>query len=203
LNLSDRSFVSSIRRPLFASAFFAAGFLSFHFLVLVPLEENLRSKEVSWQSERPKIGQLTRLKTAQEELLQFWETLPNETAFPQLISFISDSAEGHRLSIPAISYQPAKVEIPGMVKVLISFNVKGPYREIRKLIHGLEQSRYFLIIENLVLASSVKEDENIQLQLRIAAYLRNKNTQAPAGANAQSGPGQAIKTKIAPDDPLL
>lgn len=203
MNLSDRSFFSSFARPLSLVALLAAGALFFHFAVLVPLEENLKSKEVSWRSERPKIGQLTRLKTAQEELLQFWETLPVETALPQLVSFISESAGEHRLSIPAISYQPDKVEIAGMVKVVISFNVKGSYQEIRKLIYTLEQSDYFLVIENLVLASSAKEGEVIQLQLRIAAYLRNKNTRGPAGAAAQSGGGRAIKAKSGADAPLL
>lgn len=202
MNLSDRSFFSSFARPLLGVALLSAGALFFHFAVLVPLDENLRAKEKSWRSERPKIGQLTRLKTAQEDLLQFRETLPVETALPQLVSFISDSAGEHRLSIPAISYQPDKVEIPGIVKVVISFNVKGRYQEVRKLIYTLEQSHYFLVIENLVLASSVKEGEAIQLQLRIASYLRNKSAREPAAAE-QSGPGRAIKAKSGTDESLL
>lgn len=183
-------------------AFLAAGALFFHLSILVPLEESLAAKEASWQSERPKIGQLTRLKTAQEDLLQFWQTLPEKTTFPQLISFISESATGHHLFIPAISYQPDKVEIPGLMKVLISFNVKGSYQEIRKLIDELERSRYFLIIENLVLASSAKEGEIIQLQLRIAAYLRDQNAKGPAAA-AQPGPGRTIRTQSGSDEPVL
>jgi Tfp pilus assembly protein PilO len=203
LNLSDRSFSSFFGWPLFGAAFLAAILLFFHFFILVPLQANLESKEASWQSERPKISQLTRLKTAQEDLLQFWETLPAETTFPQLISFISESAGAHQLSIPAISYQPDKVEIPGMVRVLISFSVKGPYQEIRNLIYTLEQSRYFLIIENLVLASSAKEGEIIQLQLRIAAYLRNKDSNDPAGGKTPSRSGRAIKAESSPEAPLL
>ena len=170
-------------------------------MVLVPLEESLAAKEASWQSERPKIGQLPRLKTAHEDLLQFWQTLPEKTVFPQLISFISESASEHRLFIPAISYQPDKVEIPGMMKVLISFNVKGSYQEIRKLIDELERSRYFLVIENLVLASSAKEGEVIQLQLRIASYLRDKSAKGPAGAAPQ--PPRTIRTQSGGEEPVL
>ena len=103
----------------------------------------------------------------------------------------------------AISYQPDKVEIPGMVKVMISFNVKGPYQEIRKLIYTLEQSRYFLIVENLVLTSSAKEGEIIQLQLRIAAYLRNKDPKESAGTIPKSASERAIKAKSGSDEPLL
>lgn len=203
MNLSGRSFITSYGRPLLWVAFLAAGALLFHLAILVPLEASLAAKEASWQSERPKIGQLTRLKTAHEELLQFWQTLPEKTAFPQLISFISESAAEHRLFIPAISYQPDKVEIPGMVKVLISFNVKGSYQEIRKLIDGLERSRYFMVIENLVLASSAKEGEIIQLQLRIAAYLRDQNTKGSTGAGLKSAPGRTIRTQGGPDEPAL
>jgi len=201
LNLSGRSFISSYGRPLVGLAFLAAGALFFHLMVLVPLEESLAAKEASWQSERPKIGQLTRLKTAHEDLLQFWQTLPEKTVFPQLISFISESASEHRLFIPAISYQPDKVEIPGMMKVLISFNVKGSYQEIRKLIDELERSRYFLVIENLVLASSAKEGEVIQLQLRIASYLRDKSAKGPAGAAPQ--PPRTIRTQCGGEEPVL
>jgi Tfp pilus assembly protein PilO len=171
-------------------------------VVVAPLQQSLESKEASWRSERPKIGQLTRLKTVQEDLLQFWEALPVETDFPQLISFISESAGARQLSIPAISYQPDKVEIPGMVKVMISFNVKGPYQQIRKLIYSLEQSQYFLIVENLVLASSAKEGEIIQLQLRIASYLRNKNVKEPS-TETKSSTGRAIKAKNGSEEPLL
>jgi len=203
LNLSGRSFISSYGRPLLAVAFLAAAAFFFHLMILVPLEESLAAKETSWQAERPKIGRLTRLKTAHEDLLQFWRTLPDKATFPQLISFISESAAEHRLFIPAISYQPDKVEIPGMVKVVISFNVKGSYQEIRKLIDELERSRYFLIIENLVLASSAKEGEIIQLQLRIAAYLRDQNAKGEAGGAAQPGPSRTIRTRSGPDEPVL
>ncbi|GEM_PF-5378054 len=173
-------FVARFGRHLLVLLLLAAVLLFVHEGLVAPLEKEIAAKESAWQAERPKIGQLTRLKATQEDLLLFREHLPEGTSLPDLVSFISGAAAAHHLLIPSISYQPEKVEVPGLMKVLIPFNVKGNYREIRNLIYELEQSDYFLVIENLVLASSVKEGEAIQLQLRIAAYFREN---AEKGAN--------------------
>ncbi|TAK05784.1 MAG: hypothetical protein EPO39_10535 [Candidatus Manganitrophaceae bacterium] len=183
--LSGKWFFVRFSRHLLLFALLAGILLFVHAGLLVPLQKEIAAKETAWQSERPKIGQLTLLKTTQEDLVLFRERLPEETALPELVSFVSESAAAHHLSIPAISYQPEKIDAPGLMKVLISFNVKGNYREIRNLIYRLEQSRYFLVIENLVLASSVKEGEAIQLQLRIAAYFR---------VNGEKGAGRAVSS---------
>lgn len=170
--LSVKGFLAHFGRPLFLFLLLAGLFLFVHAGRVVPLQKEIIARETQWQSERPKIGQLTTLKTAQQELILFHQRLPEETALSEVVSFVSDSAAAHRLSIPAISYQPENVGAPGLMKVLISFSVKGNYRDIRNLIYRLEQSGYFLVLENLVLASSSREGEAIQLQLRIAAYFR-------------------------------
>ena len=157
--------------PLLIVGALAAALLFFHFGVVGRAQNQLEAKEEAWKLERPKIGQLALLKTTQEDLVRFRKALPPETAFPQLISFISDLADKRSLSIPGISYQPAETEAPSVARILISFNLKGDYRDIRKFIYEIEQSSYFLIIENMVLASSPKEGEKIQLELRTAAYL--------------------------------
>lgn len=157
--------------PLLIVGALAATLLFFHFGVVGRAQNQLEAKEEAWKLERPKIGQLALLKTTQEDLVRFRKALPPETAFPQLISFISDLADKRSLSIPGISYQPAETEAPSVARILISFNLKGDYRDIRKFIYEIEQSSYFLIIENMVLASSPKEGEKIQLELRTAAYL--------------------------------
>lgn len=179
----NRSFLSGLGRHLFGFFLITAVVLFLHLGLVLPLEQSLRSREASWQSERSKINQLALLKTAQQDLVHFYQALPGETVFPELVSFISESAVEHHLSTSTISYQPEGTEAAGIDKVVISFNVKGKYQDIRKLIDRLEQSDYFLIIENLVLASSSepgskaegsRPGEAIQLQLRLAAYLREK-----------------------------
>jgi len=170
--LSLRWFFARFGAPFFALLLLAGILLFVHTGWVVPLENEIAAKETKWQSERPKIGQLTTLKAAQQDLALFYQRLPEKAALPEVVSFVSESAAAHRLSLPAISYQPESVAVPGLMRVLISFGVKGSYRDIRNLIYRLEQSRYFLILENLVLASSSGEGEAIQLQLRIAAYFR-------------------------------
>lgn len=176
--------IARFGRHLLLFAVLAVILLLLHTGWVIPLEQEIAAKETAWQSERPKIGQLTNLKATQEELLLFRQRLPEEVTLPELVTFVSESAAAHHISIPTISYTPERIDVPGLAKVVISFGVKGNYREIRNLIYRLEQSRYFLIIENLVLASSnVKEGEAIQLQLRLAAYFR---------ANAEKGNGRAV-----------
>jgi Tfp pilus assembly protein PilO len=170
--LSVRGFIARFGPHFFLLVLLAGLLLFVHMGMVAPFQRELAAKESTWQSERPKIGQLTTLKTAQEDLVLFRQRLPEEAALPEVVSFVSDSAAAHRLSIPSISYQPENVGGSGLMRVLISFGVRGNYRDIRNLIHRLEQSPYFLVLENLVLASSSREGEAIQLQLRIAAYFR-------------------------------
>lgn len=177
--LSGKRFLSRFGRHLLLFVLSVGLLLFVHAGMVVPLQKEIAAKEITWRSERPKIGQLTTLKAAQQDLLLFHRRLPEEAAIPEVVSFVSESATAHRLSIPAISYQPENVGAPGLMRVQISFSVRGNYRDIRNLIYRLEQSRYFLILENLVLASSTRKNEGdaIELQLRIAAYfIRGKSS---------------------------
>lgn len=174
--LSGKRLLFRFGRHFLLLALLAALFLFVHLGKVVPLQKEILAKETTWQAERPKIGRLTTLKAAQQDLVLFRQRLPEETALPEVVSFVSESAAAHRLSIPAISYQPENAGAPGLMRVLISFSVKGSYRDIRNLIYRLEQSRYFFILENVVLASSSREGEAIQLQLRIAAYFLQKKS---------------------------
>lgn len=170
---SGKWLMTHFGRHLLFVALLGSAVLLLHFSVVRPLEKGIEAKETAWRAERPQISQLTVLKAAQQDLILFRESLPKEKALPDLVSFISETAGSQHLSIPSISYQPEKVEVPGLMKVAISFSLKGSYQNIRSFIYRLEESRHFLVIENLVLASSsMKEGEAIQLQLRIAAYLR-------------------------------
>ncbi|MBI3804496.1 MAG: type 4a pilus biogenesis protein PilO [Nitrospirae bacterium] len=177
---SGKWLMTHFGRSLLLLALLGGVFLFVHLGMVVPLQTEIDTKEAAWQAERPKISQLTLLKSAQQDLVLFRENLPKETALPELVSFISETAGSNRLSIPSISYQPEKVDVPGLMKVGIAFNVKGHYPDIRNFIYRLERSRHFLIIENLVLASAFKEGEAIQLQLRIAAYLREAGSDKSA-----------------------
>ena len=172
MSLLPKSFAPLFSRYLFATGILIAFFFFVHFQVLGRTQREIESKESTWRSERPKIGRLAFLKGAQEDLTRFKETLPEEAVLPELVSFISELAAKYHLTIPTISYQPQKTDAPGVAKIIISFTLKGEYREIRKFLYEIEKSRYFLIIETMVLASSVKEGEKIQLQLQVAAYLR-------------------------------
>lgn len=199
MGLLPKSFFILFYRPLAATAFLIGLFLFVHFGIVERAQSEIASKESAWNLERPKIGRLTLLKTAQEDLIRFKETLPEETILPRLVSFISRLAESRRLVMPTISYQPHKTEAPEVAKIMISFSLKGDYREIRRFIYEIERSHYFLIIENVVLASSVKEGEKIgrpgaerpiELQLQMAAYLRptetNEKAPRPGGAGTSS-----------------
>lgn len=172
--LSGKRLVARFGRHFLLFALLAGILLFLHAGRVAPLQKEILAKETAWQSERPKIGQLTTLKAAQQDWVLFCQRLQEEAALPELVSFVSEAAAANRLSIPAISYHPEKVGVPGLTRVLISFSVKGNYRDIRNLIYRLEQSRYFLVLENLMLASSGKEGEAIQLQLRMAAYFRDE-----------------------------
>ena len=167
--------------------FFAVSALSliaFHLLFWLPLQDRVRSEEETWQSKRPRIGELERYERAQRGMREFWEVLPRRKNFPDVVSALSDLAREHHLTIPAITYQSEKVDDPSLTRIGVSFAVRGAYPDIRSFIASIERSEQFFIIEdmNLVKAGTSNEDP-IQLQIRMGVYLINA-AGGPAGGAA-------------------
>lgn len=155
------------------------GLIFFHLLFWSPLQARIQAQEAQWRAERPKVGELKRYEKAQVELTEFWKVLPRRDSFPQLIAWLSDLGEKHRLEIPDITYQQRKETVQDLTRRSLSFGVSGTYKDIRSFIGDVERSDKFLIIEDLNLIKPGRDHKDpIQLQLRMVVYLRPSSIEA-------------------------
>jgi Tfp pilus assembly protein PilO len=140
--------------------------------LLRPSQMTLTATEAQWRTERESIS---RYKTYQQAYLDMKRVTEKATArqdLPQVITTLASLAKQRGLSIPAVNYQPERFDSKGFQKVGLTFSLSGPYGQVRRFLDDLEHSSPFFTIEGLTLARAKKEESQLEVQLRVAAYLR-------------------------------
>jgi len=140
--------------------------------LLRPSQVTLTTTEAQWRTERESIS---RYKTYQQAYLDMKRVTEKATArqdLPQVITTLASLAKQRGLSIPAVNYQPERFDSKEFQKVGLTFSISGPYGQVRRFLDDLEHSSPFFTIEGLTLARAKKEESQLHVQLRVAAYLR-------------------------------
>jgi hypothetical protein len=109
----------------------------------------------------------------QEELTSFFsETLgKREERIAPLLEEIYRTTRELGLRPDSISY--GSVEVPGTDALTMSFAVAGPYRDVKRLLAGLEASKRFLVVEQLTLAGGAEDDpEAVHVTFTVTNYFR-------------------------------
>jgi Tfp pilus assembly protein PilO len=129
-------------------------------------DEVRRAAEQAAASER-------KLFETQEALTAFFsETLgKRQERIAPLIEEVYRTTREAGLRPDAISY--ASVDEPGTDALTMSFAVAGPYRDVKRLLSGLEQSKRFLVVEQLALSGGGTDDpEAVSVALTVTNYFR-------------------------------
>jgi len=114
----------------------------------------------NYQQSYAEVTALTKRATAREDL-------------PSVVTTVASLAKKRGLKIPAVNYQPERVDLQDFQKVVLTFAVVGPYADVRRFLNDLEQSSPFLAVESLSLARARdKEAAQLEVQVKLAAYLR-------------------------------
>lgn len=157
--------------------------LFIYLTLIIPAKDHLAQMEEMRQNTRKVINQkisdiksqINRkkiYKKAIDDLDQFKSLLLDQEGFSKIVNYLSELAKQQKIAIPSISYQQEKMGIEGLKKVSISFAVGGDYKGIKRFIHAIEETRFFLIIEDLGLARTGRGGNPINLQIRLLTYLR-------------------------------
>lgn len=114
-----------------------------------------------------------RLFEMQETLTTFFsETLgTREERLAPLLEEIYRTTRDAGLRPDSISY--SSVEEPGTNALTMTFAVKGPYGDVKRVLSGLESSRRFLVVEEVALAGGEAEDPNaVRVSLTVTNFFR-------------------------------
>jgi len=135
----------------------------------------------------------------QETLTTFFgETLgKREERIAPLLEEIYATTRESGLRPDSISY--ASVDEPGTDALTMTFAVAGPYRDVKRLLAALEQSKRFLVVERLALSGGAEADpEAVKVGLTVTNYFRPgslrpiRKVRDTGGASA-ARPGAAAK----------
>lgn len=109
----------------------------------------------------------------QETLTTFFgETLgKREERIAPLLEEIYATTRAAGLRPDSIAY--TSVDEPGTDALTMTFSVAGPYRDVKRLLAALEQSKRFLVVEKLALTGGGETDpEAVQIGLTVTNYFR-------------------------------
>lgn len=179
-------------RPLGLLTFLAlCGVFGAYWLILVPAEETLATRQATYEAARQEQLQLHRTRTTQEEvrrlqrhLATIWATLPAQQEFASMAIAISDLARSVRVSVPGMSYAHKKAEGGLPAKAALTFKATGDYRHIYRFIHELESREPYLVIEHLGAVrtggSLQKGEHAVQLNIRVITFLKPNSSPGEA-----------------------
>ena len=146
--------------------------LFLYYGLVFPNQEKRMVAEQAWRQAREEFSLMQRHQKAQEDLSRFRKLLLTKNEFTKQVNHLSDTAKRLDLNLPSVSYKPDSLQQEQLTKVNFSFKVIGRYEAIRRFIHAIETSSDFLIIEDLVLDQRAKGAGPLELQLKLATYLR-------------------------------
>ncbi|MFN7990094.1 MAG: GspMb/PilO family protein [Thermoanaerobaculia bacterium] len=129
-------------------------------------DEVRRAAEAAAASEK-------KLFETQEALTTFFsETLgKREERIAPLLEEVYRTTREAGLRPDAISY--SSIDEPGTDALTMSFAVAGPYRDVKRLLAALEESKRFLVVERLALAGGAESDpEAVRITITFTNYFR-------------------------------
>lgn len=126
----------------------------------------------------PRASSAESLRQAEAEFAQFQRSIPPREDFSALIGDLYALASDSELLLTQISYQPKELAAEGLLAYSLSFSVAGTYPQLKRFIHGLEQSRRLIMIDDLSLNGAPASDdgEGVTLNLHLTTYFRGAST---------------------------
>jgi Tfp pilus assembly protein PilO len=141
--------------------------------VLAPSRAVVDQTDTTWRSERDRIARFKTYQQAHEQVSKLTERATAREDLPEVVTTLASLAKRRGLKIPEVNYQPERVDLKDFQKVSLTFALSGPYANVRRFLDDLERSSPFLAVESLALERAKKKEEGeIEVQVKVAAYLR-------------------------------
>ncbi len=145
--------------------------LFFSLVYLGPSYQGLADEEQSLQGSRSRISQLLQYRKAEAGLEEVQTSFIKQQELAQLVKLFPDLAKRYKLSLPEVNYQIERGGREHFKRISLSFNLVGRYDNIRRFIHETERLNLFLYIEDLSIAGSSRNPQNLTMEIRMVAHL--------------------------------
>ena len=107
---------------------------------------------------------------AKDAIQSFRNKLHNKSAFPNHVEELYNAINGQGLSISTMTFKPEPVNNLSLWKYTTSFNVSGQYAKLKALLAEIQESPNLFCIERLSFKNQSKNEELVELNLRISTY---------------------------------
>ena len=141
------------------------------FVFVAPVYRDRAIGEASLQSARARIGRFHQYQKTQEAVIDIEKTFLNQQELALLVDRLPAMARRHQLDIPGVNYQNEKQKQGEIRKISLNFKVSGRYSDIRKFIHEVERLEQFLYIQDMLITSSTKAADRLELQVDMGVIL--------------------------------
>jgi Tfp pilus assembly protein PilO len=159
--------------PIIIVALAAALDVAIYATVVRPSIHTLERNDSVWKAERERMARYKNYQQSYAEVTALTKRATAREDLPSVVTTVASLAKKRGLKIPAVNYQPERVDLQDFQKVVLTFAVVGPYADVRRFLNDLEQSSPFLAVESLSLARARdKEAAQLEVQVKLAAYLR-------------------------------
>ncbi len=157
-----------------------AGNLGFYVLVVQPLSETQRGhvqRLLTLQGQLHALkartnalkAQIKTLKEVEEYRLRF----PERNSVVRVSGELKQIAETLSLKLPSMTYSPETIKEVDLFRVRLTLSVEGPYNQVRRFLHELEDRRQYLVVEQMGLADRGQGPASqVGMNLSLAGYFR-------------------------------
>jgi hypothetical protein len=121
---------------------------------------------------------VTGKESANRELKKFYGDVlpPDQSAARRILrTKIEELADASNVRKGQEAFEAKHERGSDLAKLMATVILTGEYRNIRRLIHGLETAPEFIILENVALFQAQERDQVLNVSVRIATYYRNGN----------------------------
>lgn len=154
--------------------------LAVYTLAVRPTERTVTAREQTWAMGRADLAARVLQRQAQADLEQATRPLLERKAFARLVVRVTELVRRHRLALPDVGYTMRELKDGGLAKVSMAFIVSGEYGAFRRFLSDVERAPELLTIEDLSLTKVSGKTGLLNVQVKLAAYLRTSASREPA-----------------------
>ncbi len=98
------------------------------------------------------------------------ERLVKGSELTSVLDEVFKDARRSGLKIRSADYKPVTIKDTEISRYLFSFPVEGSYRQIRRFIYDIENSKQMLVVEGITMQSSKKAAGSIGVEIELSIY---------------------------------
>lgn len=100
--------------------------------------------------------------------------IPPKRRFAPLLGEIMESTTVCRISTESLTYKPEYLRERKLLAYRIALSVNGRYASLRCFLYEMQTKKELLVIDGITLKSDDPYAENVSMELKLTAYLRDE-----------------------------